>query len=85
MLERLRRLLRLRGDLSQSIIAESTIVPSPTAYVSRFGSLQRAYELIGFTPDPHRSFSPRPHGLTDNQLLEELRKKCGIMVMFLSQ
>jgi DNA invertase Pin-like site-specific DNA recombinase len=75
MLERLRRLLRLRGDLSQSIIAESTIVPSRTAYVSRFGSLQRAYELIGFTPDPHRSFSPRPHGLTDNQLLEELRKK----------
>jgi len=74
MLTRLRCLLRQRGDLSQSIIAESKMVPSRTAYVSRFGSLRRAYELIGYTPDPHRSFSPRPHGLTDHELLEALRK-----------
>ena len=36
--------------------------------------MRRAYELIGFKPDPYRSLSPRPHGLTDAQLLDVLRK-----------
>ena len=51
MLEILRRLLETNGYLSGLIIDEIDWGPSSTAYSSRFGSLLRAYELVGFTPD----------------------------------
>ena len=40
-----------RGYLSGLIIDETERLPSSSAYQSRFGSLLRAYELVGFTPD----------------------------------
>ena len=42
---------RDRGYLSGLIIDETERLPSSSAYQSRFGSLLRAYELVGFTPD----------------------------------
>jgi DNA invertase Pin-like site-specific DNA recombinase len=51
MLEALQRLLQDRGYLSGLIIDETEQLPSSSAYQSRFGSLLRAYELVGFTPD----------------------------------
>jgi DNA invertase Pin-like site-specific DNA recombinase len=51
MLEALQRLLRDHGYLSGLIIDETERLPSSSAYQSRFGSLLRAYELVGFTPD----------------------------------
>jgi len=51
MLEALQRLLQERGYLSGLIIDEAERVPSSSAYQSRFGSLLRAYELVGFTSD----------------------------------
>lgn len=51
MLDRLRHLLEKVGFLSGLIINESDDFPSSAAYQYRFGSLLRAYELIGFTPD----------------------------------
>jgi hypothetical protein len=51
MLDILRRLLQERGYLSGLIIDETERAPSSSAYQSRFGSLLRAYELVGFTPD----------------------------------
>jgi DNA invertase Pin-like site-specific DNA recombinase len=51
MLEALQRLLQDRGYLSGLIIDEVEGLPSSSAYQSRFGSLLRAYELVGFTPD----------------------------------
>jgi len=48
MLEKLMELLHARGTLSQPIIDETNTVPSRSTYASRFGSLKRAYELIGF-------------------------------------
>jgi hypothetical protein len=51
MLEAPRRLLRDRGYLSGLIIDEAEGLPSSSAYQGRFGSLLRAYELVGFTPD----------------------------------
>jgi DNA invertase Pin-like site-specific DNA recombinase len=51
MLDVLRRLLQDRGYLSGLIIDETERLPSSSAYQSRFGSLLRAYELVGFTPD----------------------------------
>jgi DNA invertase Pin-like site-specific DNA recombinase len=51
MLQALRRLLDERGYLSGLIIDEAEPLPSSSAYQSRFGSLLRAYELVGYTPD----------------------------------
>jgi DNA invertase Pin-like site-specific DNA recombinase len=51
MLGALQRLLQDRGYLSGLIIDEMGHLPSSSAYQSRFGSLVRAYQLVGFTPD----------------------------------
>ena len=51
MLEGLRGLLQERGFLSGLIIDEVDDLPSSSAYQGRFGSLLRAYQMVGFTPD----------------------------------
>ena len=51
LLDLLRGLLEQYGYLSGIIIDELEFGPSSSAYRTRFGSLIRAYELIGFTPD----------------------------------
>jgi DNA invertase Pin-like site-specific DNA recombinase len=51
MIAALQQLLQDRGYLSGLIIDETERLPSSSAYQSRFGSLLRAYELVGFTPD----------------------------------
>jgi DNA invertase Pin-like site-specific DNA recombinase len=51
MLMALRRLLDLYGYLSGLIIDEAVDLPSSSAYQSRFGSLLRAYHLVGFIPE----------------------------------
>jgi hypothetical protein len=51
MLEALQQLLQNRGYLSGLVIDETERLPSSSAYQGRFGSLLRAYELVGFTPD----------------------------------
>ncbi len=44
-------LLSTKGVLSGMIIDEVDSMPSTAAYRHRFGSLLRAYQLIGYTPD----------------------------------
>lgn len=51
MLEKLRALHDRQGWLSGFAINETADMPSSSAYAQRFGSLIRAYELIGYTPD----------------------------------
>ncbi len=51
MLELLQSILNGRGELSGMIIDEFEGCPSSSAYRSRFGSLLRAYSLVGFAPD----------------------------------
>lgn len=51
MLNRLRALHERQGWLSGILINEAEDMPSSSAYAHRFGSLVRAYELIGYTPD----------------------------------
>ncbi|MGD9738425.1 MAG: recombinase family protein [Parvibaculaceae bacterium] len=51
MLDQLRQLLQDRGYLSGLIIDEAERLPSSSSYQNRFGSLLRAYALVGFTPD----------------------------------
>ena len=50
MLDRLRGILAGHGTLSGLIIDEAESAPSSSAYRSRFGSLLRAYALVGFGP-----------------------------------
>lgn len=51
MLDRLKHLFHHHGYLSGVIIDETGNMPSSGAYQHRFGSLIRAYELVGFQPD----------------------------------
>jgi DNA invertase Pin-like site-specific DNA recombinase len=51
LLDLLRGLLDRHGTLSGIIIDELEAGPSSSAYRTRFGSLIRAYELIGYTPE----------------------------------
>lgn len=51
MLELLAGVLAQKGYLSGLIIDETEGYPSSSSYRSRFGSLLRAYALVGFSPD----------------------------------
>jgi DNA invertase Pin-like site-specific DNA recombinase len=51
MLDGLRDALDTHGFLSGIVINEASAIPSSGAYQSRFGSLLRAYKLVGFTPN----------------------------------
>ena len=56
LLEKLRGLYQRRGFLSGLIIDEAEGMPSASAYIHRFGSLIRAYQAVGFTPDRDYQF-----------------------------
>src|SRR5579883_1715905 len=51
MINRLRTLYQSRGQLSGLIIDDAEDLPSSSTYSARFGSLARAYQLVGYTPD----------------------------------
>jgi ParB/RepB/Spo0J family partition protein len=51
LIEKLRSLYQQHGYLSGLIIDEAEGMPSAAAYAHRFGSLIRAYQTVGFTPD----------------------------------
>lgn len=50
MLKRLRILLKGKGRLGRPIIDEADNLPCATLYQLRFGSLRKAYDLIGYKP-----------------------------------
>lgn len=50
LLDQLRVLYQDRGYLSGLIINETDNMASPTVYMHRFGSLIRAYQLVGYNP-----------------------------------
>jgi len=51
MIERLKGLYQQHGHLSGLVIDEAEGMPSSGSYHRRFGSLIRAYQLVGFKPD----------------------------------
>lgn len=51
MLEGLKEIFEAQGFLSGLVIDEAGALPSSSAYRARFGSLLRAYQLVGFKPD----------------------------------
>jgi DNA invertase Pin-like site-specific DNA recombinase len=56
MLEKLRAVLGKHGRISGLLIDEEDDAPSSAAFRHRFGSLVRAYRLIGYTPEIDYSF-----------------------------
>jgi DNA invertase Pin-like site-specific DNA recombinase len=50
MIEKLRNLFRKEGKLSGILIDEMEEMPSSSFYRSHFGSLRRAYSIVGYTP-----------------------------------
>ena len=51
LLEHLKRLYAEAGQLSGVLIDQAPDMPSSATYRSRFGSLARAYEMIGYRTD----------------------------------
>ena len=49
-LTRLKELWSRHGRISGLLIDEQDSMPSSTAFRYRFGSLIRAYQLVGYTP-----------------------------------
>ena len=66
LLERLKGLYQQRGLLSGLVINETDGMPSSSVYAHRFGSLIRAYQLIGFQPERDYKY------LEINRLLRKL-------------
>mgnify|MGYP001608821578 CR=1 FL=1 len=66
LIEKLRNLYQRHGYLSGLIINEAEGMPSTATYMHRFGSLIRAYETVGFTPDRDYQY------LEANQFLRRL-------------
>lgn len=63
LLDKLKGLHEKRGWLSGVLIDETTDMPSSSAYRYRFGSLVRAYTMIGYTPDRDYRFIEINHRL----------------------
>jgi DNA invertase Pin-like site-specific DNA recombinase len=75
LLECLKTLLARFGTLSGILIDETEDMPSSTVYRHRFGSLIRAYELIGYSPVHDYRY------LETNRALRELhRKQCASII-----
>lgn len=56
LLDRLKKLYEKHGRLSGLIIDEQEDHPSSSIYQSRFGSLVRAYQMVGYVPDRDYSY-----------------------------
>ena len=77
LLDALRQLLASKGRLSRSVISDSAEVPCPCTYAYRFGSLKKAYALIGYgRPDDFGGSDLR--GRTQ-ALRDELMARIGAM------
>jgi DNA invertase Pin-like site-specific DNA recombinase len=74
MLNAARRLLRKHGKLTRKTIDASGESPSSTTYLDRFGSMERVYRLIGYRPGARQQSCIRTRELSNEQMLELLRK-----------
>ena len=80
LIDRLRSLYQNRGFLSGLVIDETEGMPPASIYAHRFGSLNRAYQIVGFTPDRDfhyleinkflRRFHPEVIKQTENQIAQ---------------
>jgi len=65
LLEDLRALLASKGRLSTSLIRRSPGIATPSTYYKRFGSIQNAYNLVGYSnPQQFNNINARIHTVT---------------------
>ena len=79
LLKRLKRLLAVKGRLTQNLIAEARSLASTATYYNHFGTLRRTYELIGYHP-AQSAFLRTDHRFRTLRLREEL--VCTLTAMF---
>ncbi|RKE86267.1 recombinase family protein [Rhizobium sp. AG855] len=83
MLSKLSQILADQGHLSGLIIDEAEECPSSSSYSHRFGSLLRAYALVGFVPDRDYRYLEinralrRMHPQFTTQIIEGVRQAGG--------
>lgn len=83
MLQRLTRLFQRHGYISGVVIDEAEGMPSSGVYAHRFGSLLRAYALVGFTPDrDYRYIDVNRrlrlfHGVEVQRVIDEIGQRGG--------
>jgi DNA invertase Pin-like site-specific DNA recombinase len=77
LLDRLRSLLSREGELSIRTVDGSRDVPAARTYKDRFGSMKRAYDLIGYVYQEDPIMAPRMRKIMWNtrQRHERLRKR----------
>ncbi len=81
MVNKLKELYERKGELSAIIIDEAGGMPSSSLYRSRFGSLIRAYRLVGFTPETDYSYieiNRRLRKLLPQIIEDTIQKICDI-------
>jgi DNA invertase Pin-like site-specific DNA recombinase len=62
LLDKLRRLLKKRGRLTEEIMRSAKGVPSLSTYVRRFGSVYRTYKLVGYRPSAKAKLNSESFG-----------------------
>ena len=67
LLDALKRLLAQKGKLTLKLIQESAITACPSTYCYRFGSMRKAYQLIGYG-------KPSDFAATDSRRTQSLRR-----------
>ena len=71
LLDKLKRLLAARGRPSEDIMERSCRLPSVATYHARFGSLRRAFELVGY-PLSHKQLAVSENHRVTRHLRENL-------------
>lgn len=74
MKRKLWELLQAKGELSGELIRTEPGMPTPQAYLARFGGLNVAYESVGYCRLKHRAFVEHRHEMASlrARLIEEL-------------
>jgi len=73
LLDKLRKVLARTGRLNETIIHKAPNMFAPRTYYGRFGSLMRAYRLIGYSP-PSRVSTSAEHNVQMYRLRRELQR-----------
>lgn len=85
LLDQLRRLMEREGRLSGLLIDEREDLPSTSVFRTRFGSLIRAYQLVGYTPDRDYQFIETNrqlrsmHPVIIQDVIERIRELGGVI------
>ena len=86
LLDHLRNLMEHEGRLSGLLIDEREGLPSSSVYRTRFGSLIRAYQLVGYTPDRDYQFIETNrqlrlmHPTIVGYVVERIRQLGGVII-----